>query len=385
MKIVQALDLGNWTRFVVEHPQGNNFHTPEMFQVFERATGHKPALWAAVEGERILALFTPVEITVLGGPLRRLTTRAVVYGSVLSEPGSEGKQAVKRLLEAYRQEADRRLLFTELRNLAPLDGLKPVLDERGFAYQEHLNYLIDLNRPPEEILQNIGRRTRKQIRRGLRTGVVAVEEVQDRQGLAECYALLRHTYAAAGVPLADISLFEAALDLLVPREMARFSLACIGEKAVACSVDLLYKDTVYGWYGGTDREYTYYVPNELLTWKILEWAAQRGYRVYDFGGAGKPDEEYGVRDFKAKFGGELVAYGRNVCVHAPLLLNASRIGYSLFRWLGLFGSPSASARASSPRSERAALAEAETGAEDPEADMTGPRPAVQQFTGVTGQ
>ena len=53
--------------------------------------------------------------------------------------------------------------------------------------------------------------------------------------------------------------------------------------------------------------------------------------MYDFGGAGKPDEEYGVRDFKAKFGGELVCYGRNTCVHAPVLLQFSRFGYDILR------------------------------------------------------
>ena len=84
------------------------------------------------------------------------------------------------------------------------------------------------------------------------------------------------------------------------------------------------------------------MPTELLTWHVFAWSARNGYRLYDFGGAGKPDEEYGVRDFKAKFGGELVSYGRNVCVHAPVLLQASRLGYSLARRLGLFGSTSSS-------------------------------------------
>ena len=387
VEIVRTLDPGSWSRFVEDHPQGNVFHTPEMFQVFECAAGHRPALWAAVQArrdgdrepgaERILALFVPVEVTVLagagsllGGPLRRLTTRAVVYGSVIAVPGAEGEQALDRLLQAYRQETDGRLLFTELRNLAPVDGLQPVLDRRGFVYEDHLNFLIDLDRPAEEILQTISRRTRRQIRRGLRKGEVVVEEVRDRQGLAEFYGLVRQTYAAAEIPLADISLFEAALDLLVPRQMARFFLARVEGKAAACSVELLYKDTAYGWYGGMDRQYSAHVPNELLTWGVLEWAAQNGYRVYDFGGAGKPDEKYGVRDFKAKFGGELVSYGRNICVHAPLLLSASKLGYNLFRRFGLFGSASTepeaanddgdseeplprSDRGRSPRSERA--------------------------------
>jgi hypothetical protein len=56
--------------------------------------------------------------------------------------------------------------------------------------------------------------------------------------------------------------------------------------------------------------------------------------VYDFGGADKPNEKYGVRDFKAKFRGNLVCYGRNTCVHTPLVLHLSKIGCRLYcHWL----------------------------------------------------
>jgi lipid II:glycine glycyltransferase (peptidoglycan interpeptide bridge formation enzyme) len=113
--------------------------------------------------------------------------------------------------------------------------------------------------------------------------------------------------------------------------MVRFSLARVGDVAAAVSVDLLYKDIAYGWYGGTDREYSSYMPNELLTWHILKWGAENGYRLYDFGGAGKPEEEYGVRDFKAKFGGELVSYGRDMYVHAPILMPIIAKLYDLSR------------------------------------------------------
>lgn len=66
-------------------------------------------------------------------------------------------------------------------------------------------------------------------------------------------------------------------------------------------------------------------------WHVLNWGATHGMAVYDFGGAGRPDEEYGVREFKAKFGGELVSFGRNRLVHAPTLLQLSTIGYGLYR------------------------------------------------------
>lgn len=332
LTVVRTLPEEGWRRCVDEHPQGNIFHTPEMFLVFARAKGHHPTLWATVDRDgHVLALLLPVQITLLPGLFRRFTTRAVAYGGVLCAPGAEGQAALALLLQTYIRQADGAPLFTELRNLTSMETVQRVLQEHGFAYEDHLNYLIDLHRPPEAIFQGIGSRTRKNIRRGLKQGEVIIEEVKEREQVIACYEVLRKTYQAAQVPLADCSLFEAAFDVLFPKGMIRFTLARVGETPAAVSVELLYKNVVYGWYGGVDREYTRYVPNELLMWHILQWSAEHGHRTYDFGGAGRPDEEYGVRDFKAKFGGKLVCFGRNTCIHAPRLLWLSEQGYHLLR------------------------------------------------------
>jgi serine/alanine adding enzyme len=129
-----------------------------------------------------------------------------------------------------------------------------------------------------------------------------------------------------------VTLFEAAFDVLYQRGMVKFWLAYVDDYA-AVSVELLYKDTLYGWYGGIDRDYINHTPGELLMWPILKWGTENGCRVYDFGGAGKLGKEYGVHDFKAKFGGKLVCYGRNVLVHAPARLAISKIGYQIYRRL----------------------------------------------------
>lgn len=333
MKVVQSIEEPVWRQFIEAQPASNIFHTPEMFQVFARTKGHRPTLRAVTDdGVGLLALLLPIQITLLGC-LHRLTTRAVAYGSVLYAPGSEGQKALDLLLRIYGQEVSGGPLFTELRNLSNQQSVQPILRAHGFVYEEYLNYLIDLKRPPEDILQSIGRRTRKNIRRGLRQGEVVVEEVKERKLVGACYDLLCQSYQAAQVPLVDRSHFEAAFDLLYPKGMVRFTLARVDQTPVATSVELLYKDVVYGWYGGVDRTYSSYMPNELVMWHILRWGAENGYSVYDFGGAGKPDEEYGVRDFKAKFGGELVCFGRNICVHAPFSLGLSKLGYSIYRRL----------------------------------------------------
>jgi CelD/BcsL family acetyltransferase involved in cellulose biosynthesis len=332
MKIVRQLDEHRWREFVACQPQGNVFHTPEMFQVFRRAEGFAPALWAAESGDgRILALLLPVEITLLGNLFRHVSTRSVAYGSVLCADDAEGMDGLDLLLKTYVRESRGVSLFTELRNLSDMDPYHATLNRNGFLLEDHLNFLINLDRSPDELLQNIGHRTRKVIRRGLRSASVAMEDVRSLEGIAECYGILARTFEAAHVPLAPFALFEAAHDLLLPQGMVKFTLARIDGAPVATSVELLYKKTVFGWYGGVERSYCGYAPNEMLTWHILEWGAKNGYAVYDFGGAGRPDEKYGVRDFKAKFGGTLVNFGRHTCVHAPCLLRLSRIGYSLVR------------------------------------------------------
>ncbi len=331
MDVVQNLNENLWQDFVENHPQGNIFHTPEMFRVFNQCKGHRSTLWAVVDKSGYpFALLLPVEVTLVNGLLRQFTTRAIAYGSLLCAPGPEGKKALAMLLQSYKQQA-KGALFTELRNLSDLSEWQSTLNEYGFVFEGHLNYLINLNRSTEEVLQSIGQRTRKKIRKGLRDGFVHMSEVTSRSELDHWYDILQKTYSNAQVPLADRSLFVAVFNELYPKGMAKFLLATVEGVTAACSIELPCKRTIYGWYGGSDRTYSEYLPNEMLIWHVLEWGANNGYDIYDFGGAGKPDEEYGVRDFKAKFGGDLVNFGRNTYIHNPTLLKLGKQGYEVYR------------------------------------------------------
>ena len=333
MMLLHDLPAADWRQFVASHPAGNIFHTPEMFEVFRRSCGHHPELWAVVDDARILALCVPVRVTLWRGLPSPFSTRAVSYGGVLAAPGEVGAAALKYLLEVYVREVRGSPLFTELRHLSDASALLSILEQTHFVHEPHLNYLVDLRRSPEALLQSVGPRTRSHIRRGLRKGTVTITEVHERQGLAPCYTLLCKTYRAAHIPPPHQSLFEAAFDVLQPRQMIRCTQASVGSAVVAVSIDLLYRDTIYGWYGAADRAYGSHNPNELLTWDILEYGCTQGYRVYDFGGAGRPGEPYGVRDFKAKFAGELVSFGRSTHIHAPLRFKLSRTVYHVCRRL----------------------------------------------------
>lgn len=337
--IVRTLPEPAWRQFVEDHPAGNIFNTPEMFQVFSRAKGHHPELWAATEGNRVLALLLPVRVTLMNGLLRYLTTRSIAYGSVLCTLDADGQEALAMLLHAYAVETRRDVLLTELRHRTDPSAIQSVLKFSKYRFEEELNFLVNLTLPENLVWSNISKSARKSIRHIQEQGDFAVEELQSRQDLPTWYDLIKKTFAHAQTPLADYSLFESAFDILRPRRMVQFLLGRVQDHYVAASVALLYKNTIYGWYRGFDRKYDKYFPNDVMVWHVLKWGTGNGYRVFDFGGAGSPHVDYGPRKFKSKFGGSLVNYGRSIYIHAPIRLKISQLGYQILR--GYFrGAPS---------------------------------------------
>jgi len=63
----------------------------------------------------------------------------------------------------------------------------------------------------------------------------------------------------------------------------------------------------------------------------IESEHELGCRLLDLGGAGRPDEPYGVRDFKAKYGGLLVDFGRDIWVRSPARMRVATTGYESIR------------------------------------------------------
>ena len=79
---------------------------------------------------------------------------------------------------------------------------------------------------------------------------------------------------------------------------------------IGVRLELCYKGLIYDWYAGSDDQFKNRYPNDFLPFHILFWGKENGFDKFDFGGAGKPDKPYGVREHKLKFGGELVNFGR---------------------------------------------------------------------------
>ena len=78
-------------------------------------------------------------------------------------------------------------------------------------------------------------------------------------------------------------------------------------------------------------KYTYLLKAQgiWLSDRVIKFAIENNLKMVDFMGAGKPNEDYGVRDFKLQFGGELVEHGRYNNIFNPSLYKIGVLGIKI--------------------------------------------------------
>jgi len=223
-----------------------------------------------------------------------------------------------------------RAIYSQYRNLWDQENTKTVFEHARYEYEEHLDILVDLNKPEEELWQEVDPRGRNKIRRAQKEGT-AFKDLTGKIDVIAFYNILDDVYRKAKLPLPGVSLFRSAADVLLEKKMIRFFAAVNNNKVIGTLIALCYKDTIYDWYAGSYREYYNKYPNDILPWNVFLWGKENGYTVFDFGGAGKPGEPYGVRDYKKKFGGTFVNFGRYKKIHKPVLMKIARTGFRVWQ------------------------------------------------------
>jgi CelD/BcsL family acetyltransferase involved in cellulose biosynthesis len=319
-----------WDRFVADHPKGYVFHTSDIVRVYRAAKGHRPLALASLGPDgQLAALLVSVRVQTLPPPMGRLSSRAIMYAEPLCRYNSVGSEGLARLIAHHDAVLRRSVLFTEVRPLHAPGIEKCVLEQAGYKHLDYLNYLNDVTQPPDTMWKNLHKSAKRAIRSCEKRGL-SVREVQAETAVDQLYPLLKLSFSHSGVPLVDRSLFDATAEEMHPRGMTRFFAVFDGTTAVAMDLMLTYKDRIYFWYGGVARSAAG-TPCSLLRWFELLWAHDHGFTICDSGGAGWPNEPYGVRDFKRKFGGELVQFGRYRKVYAPWKLALAEQAYKLRR------------------------------------------------------
>jgi len=188
---------------------------------------------------------------------------------------------------------------------------------------------------------------RRQIKKGLASGAEIIEPESIEQ-VREFYNILHILYRyKVRKPLADWSFFENFYKLSTKQEnnetVEQWNSGTIGiirliryqNKIIGGILAPVFeKKCIYEWYVcGLDKEYKDQYPSVLATWAAIEYAVDSNISSFDFMGVGVPETPYGVREFKARFGGELVNYGRLTRINNRFLYNIAEFGFNILALL----------------------------------------------------
>lgn len=313
------IDENKWAAFIKAHSNGNIFHSPAMVRLYEETGFEKPVTLFYLDNKGIIKGVLSAFILHEGKSLFSwLTSRAVIWGGPVSENGDS--EISDSLLKSLNEELRGSVTYIQIRNLTDTSKNRKVFTDNGYKYDDHLNILFDLKKTYTLLWDEMHPTRRKQINRSARRGVTTfVSEAADEDTVTRCYDILKDVYKRAGLPLPDLSFFLRAAGMRSSDYGFRVATAVCENKIIGFRFFLLFSGLLYDWYAGSDDAYYDKYPNDVLPWAIIKWGSEKGYHTFDFGGAGHPREKYGVRDYKMKFGGKVVNYGRYLFVQRPLV------------------------------------------------------------------
>ena len=323
-----------WQQLIERSATATWFQTPEAYEFYASLPAEMQPFTVGVENQGELRAVCVGYITQEPNAIKQyLTCRAIVVGGpVIANDATDEEvaallKAVKAMGSNGQSPMANRPIYMETRNFNDYSRWKSVFEANGFAYQPHLNFHVDTT-SLDIVEQNLGKSRKRDIKTSLRDGASVVEQPTIEQ-VAAYYKLLKHLYTTKiKTPLFSQHFFEQ----LYHHPNGRFILVEREGEIIGGTVCVELPDRcLYEWFVcGRDGEWKSIFPSSLATYAGIRYAAEHGCTRFDMMGAGKPEEAYGVRDFKARFGGEQVEHGRFLCVRKPLLYWIGKMGV---KWL----------------------------------------------------
>lgn len=331
MRIIEGehIDPVLWSDLVKQSPLATWFQTQEAYAFFDDLS-FLEAFAIAVESEGRLKGLVAGYIQKDGGKIKQFFSRRaiVVGGPLLSDEITD--EELSFLLSALIKKLQRKAIFIETRNFNDYSRWHSVFEQSRFDYEPHYDVQVDTS-SMELVNSKLDRNRRRNIKKALDNGVV-IDEKPSAEDLKLLYSMLEELYTTkVKTPLFPFEFFEKLRNI----SSSRFFLAKNAEGQLLgglICVELEHR-AVYAWLAcGDDYNYKSLSPSVMVNYAGVIYAAREGIPRFDFMGAGKPDDGgYGVRDFKLKFGGDLVEYGRYVHVCNRLLFSIGKLAVRILK------------------------------------------------------
>lgn len=317
---VKEIKCSDWDKLMSDSSVATWFQTREAYEFYQNLSFLESFAYAVENGGMLKAVMVGF-IQKEGGRIKQFfSRRAIVLGGPLLADDVTNEE-LTALLCVVKDKLKKKAIYVETRNFNDYGRWKAVFEQNGFGYEPHLNFHV--NTESIEVAQsNVGKHRWRYIRISTRDGARLVESPNHSQIVA-FYEILQNLYQSkVKTPLFPLEFFEK----LYEQKNARFFIVELEGVVIGGSVCVCLEGrALYEWFVCGNENYRKGIrPSSVATWLGIEYAAQNGYPVFDLMGAGKPNERYGVRDFKAEFGGKLVEHGRFLWIESLLLYSIGK-------------------------------------------------------------
>lgn len=287
---ISVMDREAWRDLVTISPVATWFQTPEAYDFFASVQQCVHPFVVAVYEEKLKGVIVGYSVGEGGTIKHFFSQRTIIQGGpLLAEDISD--DALIALLNAV----PKRGIYCETRNFNDYSRWRPVFERAGWNYQPHYDVYMETKAGWQDRLQDAKKR---QVNKALKDGYSWSEATTDKE-VHTWYLELKQLYRnKVHRPLFGYKFFYQAwkknfCHLLIVRDG-------YGNINGGALIPVM-GSTAYEWY---------ICGSVMATFALQDWCEKNGITLLDAMGAGEPNKEYGVRDFKLRMGGQLHEFGR---------------------------------------------------------------------------
>lgn len=322
VRTYSEIDKQDWRLLAETSPISTWFQTDEAYRFYQSVSDMCAFVYGVMEEDKLVGVIVGYTIQEKCKLKQYFTARAIVVGGPLLDENISESALTMLLQTVYKQQGE--AIYIEMRNLHDYSRWKTVFMTNGFAYQPHLNIQVACNDQ-----HSMSEQRQRQVKKAIKNGA-EICGASSEQEIRDWYQILRQLYRQK----VRTPLWSEAFFLQFYRNgVGKFLLVKYEGKVIGGMMCPIFSSkAIYEWYVcGLDEEYNEQYPSVMATYAAIEYAKQNAIPMFDFMGAGVPDKPYGVRDFKMEFGGEVVVYGRYLCIRKPLLYKIGKWGVKILK------------------------------------------------------
>jgi serine/alanine adding enzyme len=262
-------DAKQWEEFALSFPGSSNYHRWGWKQVIERCFGWPTYYLMAEEDEKVRGILPLAwQQSWLFGKF--LTSLPFFNCGGVAAETNEAKEAL--IQEAVGLSRRLGAGYLELRHRGD--------QQLGFPQKTNkVSVFLEVEPDEGKMMKSLRHEVRTKIRKAIKSGLTGA--IEGPEALDDFYKVFAENMRDLGTPVYGKHFFQEIF-----RTFPSDTFLCMVRHQgapVAGSLMTGFRDTLETIWGSSLRKYLSMAPNMLMYWRMVRLAAERGYRIFDFG------------------------------------------------------------------------------------------------------